>query len=133
MQDVIRDGHGRFLPGTASPYPAGRPALPAELRTLARAETRACLQKLVELRDDPEVPAAVQLAATNALLDRAWGRPETRINAQIEKRSVEDFSDEELMVVIGSASPGLEAEGLPGRSLEVTTLALSDIDFAVDS
>lgn len=103
VPDVIRDAQGRFLPGTPSPHPQGRPALPVELRALARAETASCLQKLVELRDDPDVPAAVQLAATNALLDRAWGRPETRVEAMVEKRSTDDFSDEELMVIVGSA------------------------------
>jgi hypothetical protein len=66
------------------------------------------LQKLIELRDDPDVPAAIQLAATNALLDRAWGRPETRLEALIEKRSVHDFTDEELLVVAAWASPSPE-------------------------
>ncbi len=44
---------------------------------------------LVAIMRDPNAPAAVQLQAATAILDRAWGKPK----AQIEKPAVENKFD----------------------------------------
>ena len=55
--------------------PGGRPKALAEVVTLARAETAANIAALVRVRDDRNSPPAAVVAASTALLDRAWGKP----------------------------------------------------------
>lgn len=46
-----------------------------QVRDLARAETEACVNALVRIRDAKRSPAQAVVAAANALLDRGWGKP----------------------------------------------------------
>jgi hypothetical protein len=48
-------------------------------------------------------PAAAQLSAAVALLDRAWGRPFQAIEVGINRTSLEDMSDAELLSVANGA------------------------------
>jgi hypothetical protein len=65
----------RIGKGAPSPNPGGRPAVFAEIRATAQLEGPACIKKLVEIRDNPNAPFIVQIAACNSLLDRGYGRP----------------------------------------------------------
>ena len=67
-----------------SPNPGGRPKAIAEVKELARTQTVEAIEKLITLMRGAEKPGfqglmfpdhATQLRATEALLDRAWGRP----------------------------------------------------------
>jgi hypothetical protein len=42
-------------------------------------EAAACVETLVELRDDPDVPAAVRRGSSTDILDRVFGKPVTRV------------------------------------------------------
>jgi hypothetical protein len=65
--------NGRFAPG-ASPNPGGRPAALAEVRELARQHTTMAIDTLVKIADRGKTEMA-KIAASNALLDRGWGKP----------------------------------------------------------
>jgi len=63
----------KFAPGQSG-NPGGRPKS-AHLNELARAQTEACIQTLVNIRDNAKAPAAARIAASRELLDRGYGRP----------------------------------------------------------
>jgi hypothetical protein len=70
-----RRPNGTFAPGTSG-NPGGRFQTGfGEFTRLARGEGANNLAKLRALRDDPNVPHAVQLNAIKELNDRAYGRP----------------------------------------------------------
>jgi hypothetical protein len=56
-----------------------------ELRALAREHTKAALEALVEIVGSKKAPPAARVAAANAILDRGYGRPETKIDATLEQ------------------------------------------------
>lgn len=68
-----RGGATRWKPGV-SPNPGGRPAVTAEVRALAQQHAPAAIARLVSLMGSRDERVAV--AASQALLDRAVGRPE---------------------------------------------------------
>ena len=52
----------------------------ADLGSLCRAHTEACIKKLAGFAHAEEgVPPSVQVAAIEALLDRGWGKPKQTI------------------------------------------------------
>jgi hypothetical protein len=55
--------------------PGGRPKGLLEVQEAARAHTADALATLARIAADTAAPPAAQIAAANALLDRAWGRP----------------------------------------------------------
>ena len=63
---------GRFIKGISG-NPGGRPAAEREVRELARKYTTRAIRRLAALMKSSNERVAV--AATIALLDRAWGRP----------------------------------------------------------
>jgi hypothetical protein len=74
---VVRDKGGRFVKGAGSGNPRGRPRENLEVKELARAQGPAAIRRLTQLMqsDDPQVC----IAASKALLDRGFGRPEQSI------------------------------------------------------
>ena len=59
--------------------PGGRPKADGNLRDLARAKSPAMLQVLIDIAEDEEKPAPARVSAASAVLDRAWGKPQTTI------------------------------------------------------
>jgi hypothetical protein len=71
------------LPGLSG-NPAGRPKVVAEIRGLARQHVPAAFRRICELvrtRDE-----RVALAASQAILDRAYGRPVQAVQSEVKKR-----------------------------------------------
>jgi hypothetical protein len=48
---------------------------PLEIKSLARAHTQTALKTLHGVMTSPDAPAAAKVAASQALLDRGWGKP----------------------------------------------------------
>lgn len=86
---------GRFRKGQSG-NPGGRPRVPAELVELARAQTANAVAILAEIMADKKASASARIAAANALLDRAYGRPSQFIETNEPHRSVKDMTDDEL-------------------------------------
>lgn len=86
--------------------PSGRPKIPEDVRELAKAHTREAILTQVEIMRDGDAPPAARVAASNAILDRAWGKPAQTINANV-RRSLADITDAELAAI--AAGSGAEA------------------------
>lgn len=76
----------RAAPSTAwkpgqSGNPSGRPKLLEQVRDLARTHTEDAIKTLADLMNDPTERGVVRVAAAEALLDRAWGRPTQAVEA----------------------------------------------------
>jgi hypothetical protein len=86
-----------WVKGGRSPNPGGRPRTIETVEALAKEHTTAAIDELARLMRSSPV-AAVRLAAANALLDRAWGKPRQQLDAteRQETRRAEDMTDDEL-------------------------------------
>ena len=68
--------------------PGGRPKILADVRELARAHTTSAMNALVQIVEDENAPPAARVTAANSLLDRAYGKPEAKIDANISRHAV---------------------------------------------
>ena len=68
--------------------PGGRPKILADVRELARAHAASAMNALVQIVEDKNAPAAARVAAANSLLDRGYGKPEAKIDANISRHAV---------------------------------------------
>ena len=68
------EGRGGFQKGRSG-NPGGRPKEVAEVRELARRYTPKAIEALQSIMNEDRAPASARVAAAEALLNRAWGRP----------------------------------------------------------
>jgi hypothetical protein len=66
-----------------SPNPGGRPREVADIRKLARSRGKEAIDALYEIMRDEKAPPAARIAASVALLDRGFGRPEQRFEGAL--------------------------------------------------
>lgn len=72
---------------------AGRPKgavskATADIKAAAGEYSERALNALVRIMDDEEAPAAAQVAAANAILDRAHGKPKQALDVDANLRAV---------------------------------------------
>jgi Family of unknown function (DUF5681) len=76
--------------------PGGRPKTREEVGTLAKEHTTAAIDEIARLMRSSPAPG-VQLAAANALLDCAWGKPRQQLDATVRQDGpVSELTDEEI-------------------------------------
>ena len=63
-----------FRPGQSG-NPNGRPRILADVQTAARVYSAEAIETLARIMRNPNAPAATQIAAACALLDRGFGKP----------------------------------------------------------
>ncbi len=64
---------GMFKPGQSG-NPSGRPRSDKTIRDLARVHTKDALKTLSEIVKNPKASDTARVQASNALLDRGWGK-----------------------------------------------------------
>ena len=74
---------GKFRKGTSG-NPGGRPKADARVKELAREWTETAINALVEVCKKGKDEKA-RVAAANALLDRAWGKPAQSVEVETTK------------------------------------------------
>ncbi|MEW6047111.1 MAG: hypothetical protein AB1609_11610 [Bacillota bacterium] len=80
---LLRDAKGRFAKGSKPPNPRGRPKAEGEVRAAAQAHGLEAIERLLYLMFHGR-PDRVQVAAAEALLDRAYGRRPQAVTVQGE-------------------------------------------------
>jgi hypothetical protein len=85
-----RDAHGRWLRGTPSPNPSGCiPRDGREVLELAREGSPAAIRRLIAIVNDEEAPYGAQIAAANAVLERAFGKPRQSVEIESQGKTLE--------------------------------------------
>src|SRR5215207_5369804 len=88
----------------------GRKSIPEDVKEIARAATPRAIQRQIELMESKDENVA--LKATNAILDRAFGKPAQIVNANLARKDVLDYSLPELLAIAyGRGSGGQTIEG----------------------
>jgi hypothetical protein len=77
------EGKGGFQKGRSG-NPGGRPKEIGEVRDLARRQTAEALGALEAIMKDVAAPASARVAASEAILNRGWGRPTQPIGGDAE-------------------------------------------------
>lgn len=82
-----KTGQGRFQKGVSG-NPGGLPAMAPEVKEALEGASERAAQRLVELvdSDDPRVA----LMASNAILDRLYGKPAQTLDAKVETTSIQE-------------------------------------------
>jgi len=109
-----------FKPGQSG-NPSGRPAVPASVTAACRAHTDAAIAVLVAAMDD--VDARVRVVAANSILDRAWGKATTIVEATVRKAEslheeqarllAESFIESQRRITSGATEPNTVHDSVP--------------------
>ena len=93
-----RVGNPNWIKGGASPNPSGRTDKPIAM--LARMHAPHALKTLVTISKDERAPHAARVSASQAILDRAYGKAPTLNTSDptVMKRAI-DMTDEELAAI----------------------------------
>jgi len=79
---TTRDNHGRLLPGFSG-NPSGRPRVVAQIRDMALKAAPAAFEKVCDLVGS--VDERIALAASQEILNRAYGKPLQSVDAEVKK------------------------------------------------
>jgi hypothetical protein len=101
----------RFQKGQSG-NPGGRPKVVGQVQELARRHTAEAIATLVGIMGDAKAPPAARALAANSILDRGYGRPGQALEATINRRSIREMTDEELLAIAGAAQPGEARDNL---------------------
>lgn len=96
--------------------PGGRPRIPDSVREAARRHTVEALDVLAEIASDEKAPPSARVQASQALLDRAWGRPTQHLEAQVGPLDGLSEREQRTLLSVLSAIADEESEDEPGDS-----------------
>jgi hypothetical protein len=70
------------------------------------------MQTLKDIMPDKDAPHAARVTAANSILDRGYGKPAQALSLELQRRKVEELSDDELMAIAsGDVIEGVAIEG----------------------
>ena len=96
-----RVGNPNWIKGGASPNPSGRTDKPIAM--LARMHAPHALKTLVTISKDERAPHAARVSASQAILDRAYGKAPTLSTRNQQFKRAIDMTDDELAAIVAKA------------------------------
>jgi hypothetical protein len=90
-----------------SPNPGGKPKWVKEAKEIAGARTKEAIERLVYWMRSSDPKASIP--ATNAILDRALGKPKEHVEHDFTQRLAEEMTDAELLDIASRRSEGTPA------------------------
>lgn len=115
----MRDNKGRFILGQSGNL-SGRPKIVGELKELAAQHTPQAIQTLADIMNDKEAPPAARVAASTALLDRVYGKPQQNVEARIESLDMGKTAAAVLMDLSRRAMEDKVTEAIAASYRDVT-------------
>lgn len=106
--------HGGKREGAGRPSGARNKATverKASLTELAQAHAESAIATLAEVMMDGEAPHSARIAASNALLDRGYGRPQQAVDHTSSDGSMAPITGFDIRVASAPASDADEAAG----------------------
>ena len=97
-----RVGNPNWIKGGASPNPSGRTDKPIAM--LARMHAPTALKTLVTISKDENAPHAARVSASQAILDRAYGKAQPSAPATHQFKRAIDMTDDELAAIASGAT-----------------------------
>jgi hypothetical protein len=83
---------------------------PIEIKSLAREHTESALKTLAHIMREPTAPHSARVAASIALLDRGWGKPDSKHELTVVRKRADEMSDNELAsIATGSSEDATDA------------------------
>lgn len=79
---------------------------PTDIRSLARAHTATAIKTLVGIMAQEDAPPSARVAASQALLDRGWGKATQHV--EVTRRIAAELSDDELANIAAGRSEGAD-------------------------
>ena len=89
---------GQLLKGVSG-NPGGRPKVEGHVREIARQCTADAMLTLKSIMLDKDAPHAARVTAANSILDRGYGKPAQALSLELQRRSLCELSDDELMAI----------------------------------
>jgi hypothetical protein len=83
--------------------PGGRPKVVGHVQELARTYTTEAIEALVGVMRDVGAPPAARVTASTAILDRGYGRPAQTIDANLQRKNIDELTDAELIAIAAGA------------------------------
>jgi hypothetical protein len=83
---------------------------PIDLRSLARSHTETAVKTLASIMNMADAPPAARVGAASALLDRGWGKPDSKHEHVHRNKRASEIADDELAdIAVGSGEGVAEA------------------------
>ena len=135
-----KGGNPNFKKGGPSPNPSGRGKGYAHISALAKNHSEKAIQTLANIMNRSKVESN-RIAAANALLDRAWGKPSQQVQAVVGHVNMQAVFAQMLDTLARDADPSLEplviehSHEEPMAPIDVTSETVESvtvIDDAID-
>ena len=90
---------------------------PTEIKSLARVHSESALKTLAGIMNEPSAPHSARVSAANSLLDRGWGKAESKSEVTVRKVTAKELADDELAAIALGGSEGADEPPLDPAQL----------------
>jgi len=82
---------------------------PTDIKSLARVHTQSAVKTLAGIMNEPSAPPSARVSAAQVLLDRGWGKAETKSEVTLRRVTAKELPDDELAAIAVGGGEGADA------------------------